>query len=90
MMTLMMRHMLLNGHLAEQTPKKPQNSTGTGSQNPSCSALLKAWPTLRTARFIDANSYAVASPLIIVGETEQKNKQKKGDGQVPLTILCIS
>lgn len=55
-----------------------RNSTGTGSQNPSCSALLKVWPPVRSARFIDANSYTVASPLIIVGETKTKNDWRPG------------
>lgn len=83
MMTLM-RHMLLDGHLAEQRDTKiPQEQE---VKIPPCSALPKAWPSVRSARFIDANSYAVASPLIIVGETK---KQTRTDNQVPLTILCI-
>lgn len=73
MMTLMMRHMLLDGHLAEQTDTKKKKKKIPQEQevkNPSCSALLKVWLPVRSALFIDANSYAVASPLIIVGETK--------------------
>lgn len=75
MMTLM-RHMLLDGHLAEQTDTKiPQEQE---VKIPPCSALLKAWPSVRSARFIDANSYAVASPLIIVGETKTNQDWQPG------------
>lgn len=67
-MMMLMRHMLLEGHLAEKRDTK--NPIRTGSQTPSCSALLKVRPPVRSARFIDANLYAASSPLIIVGETK--------------------
>lgn len=75
--TLMFRdmvgHMLLDGQLG--TTNRRHNSTGTGSQDPSCSALLEVWPQVQSDRFINANSHRVASPLIIVGETENKLKR---------------
>lgn len=81
----MMWHMLLNGQLGRT--KRHQNSTGTGSQNPSCSALRKIWPPVTSDRSIDANSYAVASHLIIVGETKPKSDWRPGSTNNTMHIV---
>lgn len=69
-MKTLIRHMLHNGHLAEQTNNKKK--IHRNGKKPSRSTLLKVWLPVRSDCFTDANSYTVASPLIIVGKRKQK------------------
>lgn len=82
-MMMLMRLMLLEGHLAEQTDTK--NPIRTGSQTHSCSALLKVWLPVRSAWFIDANSSRWPAPWSLLANP----KQSGTDNQVLLMILCI-
>lgn len=71
-----MRHMLLDGHLAEQTDTKiPQE------QEVKIPHAVHYWKSGCQSDLLIlsiANSYAVASPLIIVGETKTKNDWQPG------------